>query len=240
METQKDRQTNKEFVYVKSIDMNIEIIDISNFQNLETANNEYRVGDGDQIAITVWGLQEIFPIANMNQDLNLRRVDSNGIIFFPYAGLVMARGKTQNELRSEITEKLSNNFNEPQVDVTIARFNSQKVYLLGEVTNPTKINLSDISLSLSEALGEASGLATNSSSGSEVFIIRNNFIGDKPVIFRADLSSPSGFIASNNFYLADNDIVYINANGTTRWNRVVSQFFPFSSFLNSVDRLIAN
>mgnify|MGYP006228273447 CR=1 FL=1 len=38
--------------------------------------------------------------------------------------------------------------------------------------------------------------------------------------------------------LSDNDIVYVNAKGTTRWNRVISQFFPFSSFLNSVDNLI--
>ena len=39
-------------------------------------------------------------------------------------------------------------------------------------------------------------------------------------------------------YLSDNDIVYVNSKGTTRWNRVISQFFPFSSFLNSVDNLV--
>ena len=38
-------------------------------------------------------------------------------------------------------------------------------------------------------------------------------------------------------YLKDNDVIYVNAKGTTRWNRVISQFFPFSSFLNSVDNL---
>ena len=35
----------------------------------------------------------------------------------------------------------------------------------------------------------------------------------------------------------NNDIVYVNASGTARWNKVISQFFPFSSFLNSIDNL---
>ena len=51
------------------------------------------------------------------------------------------------------------------------------------------------------------------------------------------MSSPAGFIAAGNFYLSDNDVVYVNAKGTARWNRVISQFFPFSSLLNSLDNL---
>ena len=58
------------------------------------------------------------------------------------------------------------------------------------------------------------------------------------MIYRADISSPAGFLSANQFYLQDKDIVYVNAKGTARWNRVISQFFPFSSFLNSVDNLI--
>jgi polysaccharide export outer membrane protein len=70
-----------------------------------------------------------------------------------------------------------------------------------------------------------------------VFVIRQ-IPGQDPQIFRVDLSSPSGFLSAGNFYLTDNDIVYVNAKGTTRWNRVISQFFPFSSFLNSIDNLV--
>ena len=56
-------------------------------------------------------------------------------------------------------------------------------------------------------------------------------------IYVADMSSPSAFIDAGNFYLEDNDIVYVNPKSITRWNRVISQFFPFSSFLNSIDNL---
>ena len=49
-------------------------------------------------------------------------------------------------------------------------------------------------------------------------------------IYIANLSSPSGFIDAGNFYLRDNDVIYVNAKGTTRWNRVISQFFRFRLF----------
>ena len=78
---------------------------------------------------------------------------------------------------------------------------------------------------------------TNTSEGEDVFIIRQ-VSSQEQRIFRVDLSSPAGFLSAGNFILADNDIVYVNAKGTTRWNRVISQFFPFSSFLNSVDNLL--
>ncbi len=227
-------------VFIESISEEIIIEDINKFSVKNPSFNVYKIGNGDQISITVWGLQDIFPIANIAPDQNLRRVDSNGNIYFPYAGTIKAAGKTQNQLRNDLSKSLSEFFTEPQLDVSIARFNSQKVYLLGEVTRPSKIFISDIPLSLSEALGEVSGLNTNTSSASEVFIIRQSLDGNKPMIFRADLSSPAAFLDSNNFYLADNDIVYVNAKGTTRWNRVISQFFPFSSFLNSVDNLVNN
>ena len=83
-------------------------------------------------------------------------------------------------------------------------------------------------------------MSTNTADGSEVFIIRQGVGSNDPEIYRANLSSPSGFIAAGDFYLADNDIVYVNAKGTTRWNRVISQFFPFSTFLNSVDNLTSD
>ncbi len=234
------RSDNKEYVFVESIDANIEVLDISESIGKGHTKKDvsYRIGNGDQIAITIWGLPEIFPVNVMNPDINLRRVDSNGNIYFPYIGLITAFGKTQDELRSEMTLRLSEFFNEPQLDVSIARFNSQKIYLLGEITQPQKIFITDVPLSLSEALGEAKGLRTETSEGSQVYIVRQLKEVNFAVIYRANLDSPAGFAAANNFYLEDNDIIYVNASRTTRWNRVISQFFPFSSFLNSVDSLL--
>ncbi len=226
---------SNEYIYIESIDKRVEVLDINTGINKNFELTSYKIGVGDEIAITVWGLPDVFPMVNMSPDQNLRKVDADGMIFFPYIGMIKAIGRTQTELRNEITDKLSVYFTDPQIDVSVARFYSQKVYILGEVTIPQKIFIAQTPISLSDAIGEASGLNTNTSNGSEVFIIRNL---PEPIIYRADLSSPSGFLLASNFYLSDNDVIYINASGTTRWNRVISQFFPFSTFLNSIDNLV--
>ncbi len=237
--TNKSFNSDAEYVFIDSIDKDVKILNINSSLNTDKQSElAYRIGNGDQISITIWGLPEIFPISNINPDQNLRRVDSKGNIYFPYVGLVQALGRTQNELREDLRKKLSDYFTDPQLDVSIARFNSQKVYLLGEITIPSKIFITDIPLSLSEALGEVKGISTSTASGSEVFIIRQGTQNSGPLIFRADLSSPAYFLDAGKFYLKDNDIVYVNAKSTTRWNRVISQFFPFSSFLNSIDNLV--
>ena len=233
--TTKSANTDNERVYIESIDEELEVINIVNFQSDE--NEIYKIGNGDQISIMVWGLPEVFPITNTNSETNLRRVDSNGNIYFPYAGIMKASGKTQDELRRSLTNELSKNFTNPQLDLSIAKFNSQKVYLLGEVLKPSKLFLTDVSISLTDAIGEVSGINNNTGSGSEVFIIRSSDENGEPKIYRADLSSPAGFVAASQFVLRDDDVVYVNSKSTTRWNRVISQFFPFSAFLNSVDNL---
>ena len=241
METSSPWLDESKYVYVESIEKTVQLISISDAVNSSFENDYiYNIGVGDQIAVTIWGLPEIFPVNNINPELNLRRVDANGNIFFPYAGLVKAKGKTQDQLRDDLTNQLNEYFTDPQVDVTIARFNSQQIFVLGEVTKPKKLNITDIPISLSNAIGESFGLNTNTSEASEVFIIRQSLIGGDPLIFHADLENPSSFIEAGNFYLSNNDIVYVNASGTTRWNKVISQFFPFSTFLNSIDNLTSD
>ncbi len=237
-------KNNEEFVYLdseKKISIPVKPIDLELVKNLKSirTNEPYEIGIGDALAITIWGLPEIFPMNNVNQDSNQRVVNTDGTIFFPYVGTLSVIGKTQVEVREELTKKLAKLFTEPQLDVSI-KYNSQKIFLLGEVTVPTKINLTETPLSLSDAIGEAKGLRTDTSAADEIYIIRSNKTTNFPEIFKADLSNPSGILIANDFYLEPYDIVYVNAKGTSRWNRVISQFFPFSSFLNSVDRLISD
>ena len=241
MDVKSSWANESKYIYIESLEKNVRLVDISETLDASYQNNyKYKVGVGDQIAVTIWGLPEIFPVTNVGADQNLRRVDANGNIFFPYVGLIEAKGKTQDELRNDLTDGLSQFFTDPQLDVTVARFNSQQVFVLGEVTKPLKLNITDIPISLSNAIGESFGLNTYSAAASEVFIIRQSGIGEDPLIFHANLKNPSSFVEAGNFYLANNDIVYVNASGTSRWNKVISQFFPFSSFLQSIDNLTSN
>jgi polysaccharide export outer membrane protein len=175
METKTSWIDSEKYVFVESLNKKIRLVDISVTTDFSYENNYiYRIGVGDQISVMVWGLPEIFPMVNTGSDQNLRRVDSNGNIFFPYAGLVQAAGKTQSELRADITAKLANYFTDPQLDLSIAKFNSQKIFVLGEVTRPIKLNIKDMPISLSDAIGESFGLNTNTAAASEVFVIRQS------------------------------------------------------------------
>jgi len=241
METKSSWVDNEKYVFIESLNKNVRVVNISEAPDyLYLTNYIYRIGVGDLVSVMVWGLPEIFPMTNASSDQNLRRVDSNGNIFFPYAGLVQAAGKTQSELRNDITKALSEYFTDPQLDLTVARFNSQKIFVLGEVTRPIKLNINDIPISLSDAIGESFGLNTNTAAASEVFIIRQGQLKDDPIIFYANLKTPSGFFEAGKFFLINNDIVYVNTSSTARWNKVISQFFPFSTFLNSIDKLTSD
>lgn len=236
LEPQSSWVDKKEYVYIPALEENVFIKDISSnlgFDNLA----KYRIGIGDIIYYQVWGLPDVFPPSN-NRELNMRRIDSNGEMYFPYVGPILALGKTADELRDDLTIQLAEYFNNPQIDISIFEYKSRKVFILGEVMRPQRINLTDVPLSLADAIGIVNGLNNNTSDSSEIYLMRQPTENAQPEIYRADLSDPAGILNASNFYLADNDVVYVNAKGTTRWNKVVSQFFPFSSFLNSVDRLI--
>lgn len=229
-----------QYITVEGIDSKVMVKDISDKNSKGFNNFSYRIGNGDRLYVKVWGMQDIFPTSSGSGNLNLQTVDSNGNIFFPYAGIVETKGKTTSELRDFIKLKLSKNFNDPQIDVSVIEFNSQKVYVLGEVNRPVRLNLKDTPMSLSDAIGEAKGIDTRTSEGREIFVIRQPDQGNPYVIYRANIGSPSGFLHANEFYLANNDIVYVNAKGITRWNRVITQFFPFSSFLSNINRYVDN
>ena len=242
MQLETERKKDRDFINYGD-DKTIYVEDLSTdvFKDLAEENKIYKLGVGDRVNITVWGLPEVFPLAGVNSDINSRVVVSDGTFFFPYAGNVIAKGRSASQIREDLTNKLEVYFNEPQVDVTVTGFQSQRIYVLGEVARPQKISLTQTPLSLTDALGLVNGLNNNTSNSSEVYVIRQaDGINGLPRIFRADFSSPATFLNASSFYLAPQDIVYVNANGTARWNRVISQFFPFSSFLNSVDNLVQN
>ena len=98
-------------VFVSSLNRSIIIEPITNKIGLKKSLGTYKIGKGDQLFVTIWGLPDVFPITGtVNSELNTRRVDSNGNMFFPYVGLILAEDKTQDELRKDLTLQLSKMF----------------------------------------------------------------------------------------------------------------------------------
>tara|TARA_B100002019_G_scaffold139850_1_gene120471 strand:- start:1518 stop:2645 length:1128 start_codon:yes stop_codon:yes gene_type:complete len=110
-----------------------------------------------------------------------------------------------------------------------------QVYVLGEATSPTAVSLKRKSIPLSSALASAKGLSQSTSKGKEVYILRSEDFEGKPRIFKADISSPTGYLLAGKFNLQAKDIVFIGTAGVTSWSRFINQVLPFTDFINSAE-----
>ena len=62
-------------------------------------------------------------------------VAADGTIFFPFVGRVRAAGKTPSQLREQLAAGLVPYVKNPQVDVRVLAYRSQKVQVTGDVSN---------------------------------------------------------------------------------------------------------
>ena len=133
----------------------------------------YRTGPGDVLRVIVWDHPELTsPGATRETDGYLGlTVRSDGSIFFPYAGVIQASGRTTQDIAHDLTERLSSVIPDPQVEVLLAAFNSQKSLVSGEIESPGPVVLTDVPVTLIEAIS-ARGGATEAADLSRITIQR--------------------------------------------------------------------
>ncbi|KZN51382.1 polysaccharide export protein [Pseudoalteromonas luteoviolacea] len=133
---------------------------ISSVSGLDVSDYEYRLGVGDVITIGVWDHPELtIPAAvQRTAEFDGFRVQADGTITYAYAPKVLAAGKTVVELREELVNRLSRVIEDPQIDVKVVGFKSQKVYVTGEVKSPGVYPVTETPLTLIDAINQAGGL----------------------------------------------------------------------------------
>src|ERR1700691_2435505 len=91
-----------------------------------TVDPNYVIGAQDVLDINVWKEPDVSRTVPVRSD---------GKISLPLLNDVQAAGLTPTQLGAEITEQLRKSIVNPHVTVIVAQINSQRIYILGQVTH---------------------------------------------------------------------------------------------------------
>ena len=120
------------------------------------------IGAQDVLDIDVWKEAELTRSVPVRPD---------GKISLPLLNDVQAAGLTPTQLSEEITTELKKFITDPQVTVIVTEINSQRVYILGEMTRPGAYPLLP-GMTVLQALSSAGGF-TPFANMKKIYVLRN-------------------------------------------------------------------
>lgn len=128
------------------------------------------IGPGDTVEVNIWeappatlfgsGAADGRNITSVARATSLpgQMVDREGFITVPFAGKVMASGRSLSAIEEEIVRRLKGKANQPEVLVQRTKNLSSTVTVVGEVANSTKLALTPSGERLLDALAAAGGV----------------------------------------------------------------------------------
>jgi polysaccharide export outer membrane protein len=176
-------------------------------QTSAAAPNEYRLGPGDVVRVTVY----------QNPDLTLEaRIGEGGVVSYPLLGSVRLGGTTVSQAEKLIADGLrgGNFVKQPQVSILVVQVRGNQASVLGQVNRPGRYPIEVADMRLSDILAVAGGI---NAGGADTLTLVGTRDGkpmrkviDLPGIFRSD-SRESDVIVQNGdvIYVERAPVVYI-------------------------------
>lgn len=169
----------------------------------------FRFGIGDTVSVTIFeaaagGL--FIPAEASVRPGNFvtipnQAVDDHGDIAVPYAGAILAKGRTPAEIQRSIVDALKNRAIEPQVVVSLVDQHTSLISVLGDVRAAGRFPASPSGERILDAIARAGGPVTQ---GYDMWVTLERQGHRASVPFGALLYEPS-----NNIYALPNDVIYL-------------------------------
>ncbi len=157
----------------------------------------YGVQPGDILEVSVWREE------GLQKELAVR---PDGGFSFPLAGEITAQGRTAEEIRKEVADKLAKFIPDPVVSVAVQKVEGNRVYVIGKVNRPGEFTVNryvDVLQALSMAGGLNPFAAVN-----DIKILRRNNGQETAIPFRyADIER--GRDLEQNVLLQAGDVVVV-------------------------------
>lgn len=150
-------------------------------------------------------VQDRTDVINGQQRLQSYLIDKDGFIDFPKVGKLKLGGLTRTEAEEVIKQKLIQEISDVSISLRILNF---KVSVQGEVVRPGVHTIMSERITLLEALS-MSGDLTVYGRRDNILIIREN--DGKKTYNYVDITK-ADFVNSDFYYLAQNDLVYVEPN----------------------------
>jgi polysaccharide export outer membrane protein len=156
-------------------------------------------------------------------------VDKNGQIEMPQVGQVSIAGYSTREAREIVRAEVAKFLKDPWVDVSVI---SYKVSFLGEVASQGPITILNERLSIMEGIAQAGGLPPTARYN-KIWLIREEN-GERA--YHLLNVNDKAIFQSEFYYLRNNDIVYVEPNGTKQF---LAANAPYLAALGVVTGILA-
>jgi polysaccharide biosynthesis/export protein len=169
----------------------------------------FRFGIGDTVSVTIFesAAGGLFIPAEAGVrpgnfvTIPSQAVDDHGNIEVPYAGAVLAKGRTPAEIQHAIVDALKNRAIEPQAVVSLINQQTSLISVLGDVRTSGRFPASPSGERILDAISRAGGPL---SQGYDMWVTLERQGHRASVPFGALLYEPS-----NNIYALPNDVIYL-------------------------------
>lgn len=159
--------------------------DIRALQPIIGTVQPYVIGAGDVITMTIWDSPQV-PVSSSSIGALISQgastndtvavppgmtIANDGSVRLPYIGSIKLAGMTETQATEEVTKRLSKFIRDPQITLRVGAYRSKKVFLEGEIRTPGQVIMTDVPMTVSEALARAGGV-TSAGDTSNVSLFR--------------------------------------------------------------------